>query len=650
MNILKYSISFISVLISLCLSAQGLKDEYKGVYRAYDFDAPRVNEPAPKGYEVFYLTHYGRHGSRHLYSEYEYDTLNVVLNREALTPYGEQIKVRFNEIYPDMKGRAAELTETGKLQHRLLARRMTADYPQLFRKDADIYALSSDRTRCLMSMHNFLDELRLIRPSLNIQADCRAYMMQFLRAHQKQKFDMKAFLKANHDPSALFGRIFASPQESIQNTDPWLFAQALYYFASHLEGVEVDDPFWTTVLADNEIAELFRIENEKFSYHRGWLCPENVAVAQKAFENIISTAVQDIDAGKPSVRLRFGHDTMIMNMMTLMELPPFGGVRFASSDVPMASNIRWVFARNKSGNILVKVQYNESDVMPWTSWDEYRDECARRIEWDPSKHTTFEKNSEYTPLFISHRGLQSMGPENSFPAFKAAAKRGAWAIETDFRMTSDGHVVCIHDKTLDRTTDGNGAVADKTLAEIRTLKVLPVNTKTVEKKYDYSQFNEDDLKVPTMDEYFDICNRSGCVAFVELKEDKGVIDAMIKTIEKHGMQGRCVISSGNLGLLEKYRAAGGNEVIHLIFAKPDQIGRVQELGNGSVSFKYSDLNAVVDLDIDGTKITSFRQLVDHIHSLGIRICFRAADTKADALKMIEYGTDYMPSNVKTTIE
>lgn len=650
MNILKYCISFISVLISLCLSAQGLKDEYKGVYRPYDFDAPRVNEPAPKGYEVFYLTHYGRHGSRHLYSEYEYDTLNVVLNREALTPYGEQIKVRFNEIYPDMKGRAAELTETGKLQHRQLARRMTADYPQLFRKDADIYALSSDRTRCLMSMHNFLDELRLIRPSLNIQADCRAYMMQFLRAHQKQKFDMKAFLKANHDPSALFGRIFASPQESIQNTDPWLFAQALYYFASHLEGVEVDDPFWTTVLADNEIAELFRIENEKFSYHRGWLCPENVAVAQKAFENIISTAVQDIDAGKPSVRLRFGHDTMIMNMMTLMELPPFGGVRFASSDVPMASNIRWVFARNKSGNILVKVQYNESDVMPWTSWDEYRDECARRIEWDPSKHTTFEKNSEYTPLFISHRGLQSMGPENSFPAFKAAAKRGAWAIETDFRMTSDGHVVCIHDKTLDRTTDGNGAVADKTLAEIRTLKVLPVNTKTVEKKYDYSQFNEDDLKVPTMDEYFDICNRSGCVAFVELKEDKGVIDAMIKAIEKHGMQGRCVISSGNLGLLEKYRAAGGNEVIHLIFAKPDQIGRVQELGNGSVSFKYSDLNAEVDLDIDGTKITSFRQLVDHIHSLGIRICFRAADTKADALKMIEYGTDYMPSNVKTTIE
>ena len=111
-----------------------------------------------------------------------------------------------------------------------------------------------------------------------------------------------------------------------------------------------------------------------------------------------------------------------------------------------------------------------------------------------------------------------------------------------------------------------------------------------------------------------------------------------------------VISSGNLALLEAYRAAGGKEVIHLIFAKPEQIRRVQELGNASVSFKYSDLSAEVDLEIAGVKIDSFKHLVDHMHSLGIRICFRAADTTEDALKMIEYGTDYMPSNVKTTIE
>ena len=650
MKIRIYSILLVSVLLSLSVSAQGLKDEHKGVYRAYDFDASRVDEPAPKGYEVFCLSHYGRHGSRFLYNEAEYDTLNVVLNRESLTATGEKVRDKFNENYPIFKGRAADLTELGQKQHRLLARRMMDDYPNLFRKGSEVYAFSSDRTRCMMSMYCFLDELRLCRNGLDIHADYNSSYLKYLRAQHPEPFDMKAYLRDNFDPKSVFERLFTSPEKAMSSTDPWNFAQELYYYASHLDGAGIKDDFWSNVLSDDEVKAIHRVENEKFSYNRGGLRPANQTVARIGLSHIIQTADEDIASGKSIVRLRFGHDTMIMSLMTLMGLSPFDGARINSSDVPMASNIRFVFARNKNGHVLVKVQYNESDVMSWTDWAEFRTYCQRRIAWNPSQHTVFEKNTEYNPLFISHRGLQSMGPENSLPAFKAAAERGAWAIETDFRMTADGHVVCLHDKTLERTTDGKGLVSEKTLAEIKSLKVLPVNTKTVIKKYDYSQFSDEDLKVPTMDEYFDICNSNGCVAFVELKEDKGVIDAMIKSIEKFGMQGRCVISSGNLSLLEKYRAAGGKEVIHLIFAKPEQIKQVQELGNASVSFKYSDLSAEVDLDIDGVKITSFKQLVDHIHSLGIRICFRAADTEEDALRMIEFGTDYMPSNVKTTIE
>ena len=650
MKIRKYSILIISVLLSLGVSAQGLMDEHKGVYRTYDFDAQRVDEPAPKGYEVFCLSHYGRHGSRFLYSEAEYDTLNVVLNREQLTAFGEKVRDKFNENYPMLKGRAADLTELGQDQHRLLARRMMEDYPNMFRKGSEVYAFSSDRTRCMMSMYSFLDELRICRKGLNIHADYNSTFLKYLRAQHPEPFDIKAYLRLNFDPQPVFERLFKSPEKAMDSTDPWNFAQELYYYASHLYGAGIKDDFWSDVLSEDEVNAIHKVENEKFSYNRGGLRPANQTVARVGLAHIIETADQDIASGKSIVRLRFGHDTMIMSLMTLMGLRPFDGTRINSSDVPMASNIRFVFARNKKGEVLVKVQYNESDVLSWTDWNEFRNCCQRRIAWNPAQHTVFEKNTEYNPLFISHRGLQSMGPENSFPAFKAAAERGAWAIETDFRMTADGHVVCIHDKTLDRTTDGKGPVAEMTLEQIRSLKVLPVNTKTVHKLYDYSGFSECDLKVPTMDEYFDICKRNGCVAFVELKEDKGVIDSMIKTIEKFGMQDRCVISSSNLGLLEKYRAAGGREVIHLIFAKPEQIKRVRELGNASVSFKYSDLSAEVNLDIDGVQIRSFKQLVDHMHSLGIRICFRAADTKEDALKMIEFGTDYMPSNVKTTID
>jgi glycerophosphoryl diester phosphodiesterase len=315
----------------------------------------------------------------------------------------------------------------------------------------------------------------------------------------------------------------------------------------------------------------------------------------------------------------------------------------------MASNLRFILARNKAGEVIVKFQYNESDVMPWKPWAEFKEYCTERINWDPKQHNLLEKNSEYNPMFIAHRGLQSMGPENSFSSFKAAAQKGMWAIETDFRITADGQVVCLHDKTLDRTTDGKGLVADMTLAQIKTLKLKPVNTKTVKQLYDYAQVPDEEKAVPTMDEYFQICKAAGSVAFIELKEDKGVINAMIEAIKKHGLKGSCVISSGNLALLEKYRAAGGKETIHLIFAKPEQIAKVRELGNASVSFKYSDLDAQVDLTIEGVHVTSFRQLVDLMHDFGIRICFRAADSPAEARRHIDLGVDYMPTNVTATL-
>ena len=69
----------------------------------------------------------------------------------------------------------------------------------------------------------------------------------------------------------------------------------------------------------------------------------------------------------------------------------------------------------------------------------------------------------------AHRGWRSQYPENTIPAFKAALELGVDQIEFDVRMTRDGELVIIHDATVDRTTNGTGAVKDKTFAEIRTL-------------------------------------------------------------------------------------------------------------------------------------------------------------------------------------
>lgn len=70
-------------------------------------------------------------------------------------------------------------------------------------------------------------------------------------------------------------------------------------------------------------------------------------------------------------------------------------------------------------------------------------------------------------LVIAHRGASAEAPENTLPAFEAAVRQGADAIELDVRLTADGAPVVIHDDTLDRTTDQTGPVAARTLAELR---------------------------------------------------------------------------------------------------------------------------------------------------------------------------------------
>lgn len=73
------------------------------------------------------------------------------------------------------------------------------------------------------------------------------------------------------------------------------------------------------------------------------------------------------------------------------------------------------------------------------------------------------------PLLIAHRGGGRLAPEETLPAFDNAAALGADVLELDIHSTSDGELVCLHDDTVDRTTDGSGKVHDLTLSELRAL-------------------------------------------------------------------------------------------------------------------------------------------------------------------------------------
>lgn len=92
----------------------------------------------------------------------------------------------------------------------------------------------------------------------------------------------------------------------------------------------------------------------------------------------------------------------------------------------------------------------------------------------------------------AHRAAWQHAPENSIPALKYALAFGADIIETDVRMTADGHVVIMHDYSVDRTTDGNGLVSRMTLAEIKKLRL----------KTNWGGNTQ--FQVPTLDEYLSV--------------------------------------------------------------------------------------------------------------------------------------------------
>jgi glycerophosphoryl diester phosphodiesterase len=126
-------------------------------------------------------------------------------------------------------------------------------------------------------------------------------------------------------------------------------------------------------------------------------------------------------------------------------------------------------------------------------------------------------------LIGAHRGAMGYAPENTLAAFETAIQQGTHRIELDVRLTRDGHVVVMHDASVDRTTDGNGVVAEMTLAEVQTLKCGGTEP------------------VPTLEETLGLA-RGRCKLLVEIKPP-GIADEVVTVIRAEGMVADCTISA-----------------------------------------------------------------------------------------------------------
>ena len=234
---------------------------------------------------------------------------------------------------------------------------------------------------------------------------------------------------------------------------------------------------------------------------------------------------------------------------------------------------------------------------------------------------------------IAHRGFTPMAPQNALPAFLEAGRRGFWGIETDVRRTADGHLVCVHDATVDSLYLGSGAVAEMTLAELRQL-VRKETSKEYPEQYiggGVHRWNSEDLRVPMYSQYLQICRACGAVPFVELKTDD-VVQVMEETVH-YFHEGEVVMSSSVLSHLEKVRTLTNKTFVHHIFSNEDCSKTLAQWGRAGHAYNYPDLDEVPE------------GLIERDHELGVCVCLRAGDTRENVCRMVEMGLDYIPTNL-----
>lgn len=149
---------------------------------------------------------------------------------------------------------------------------------------------------------------------------------------------------------------------------------------------------------------------------------------------------------------------------------------------------------------------------------------------------------EAQPVMVAHRGGIVEGvPENTLAAFRAAAAAGVQAIEVDLRATRDGAIVILHDATLDRTTNGKGALSERTLAEVRALDAGRGE------------------RVPLFEEALALARRERVKLLLDIKEAPGLDKRrIVRMVEEHGAVLDVIVGPRTVEDLREFRRLNPN--------------------------------------------------------------------------------------------
>ena len=389
-----------------------------GNYLDYDYELPKpALTKAPKGYTPFYISHYGRHGSRWLLNDGQYmDQINTLRKAEGygkLTQKGKEVLAKLEAFYPTTVKCLGDLTTVGERQHHGIGRRMTEHFPEVFKGKAEVDARSTVVIRCILSMTAECEELTAFNPKMKIHNDVSESFQYYLNAGttgevrrqsgSRERRDAEAWSNSEYThPERLSALLFNDPQYVADSVNASSFMRHLFEVAINMQSHDTDIDF-LDIFTKEEIYDLWRITNIGWYLGHG-AAPQTGGVMpfsqSNLLRNILATADTIVDKKRwNGATLRFGHEVCVLPLACLLELDSCGR---EVSDLtkldeqwvnyrifPMACNIQLVFYRPKKGNgdILVKALLNEkettlplpSDLHPYYRWTDFKQYFEKKL-------------------------------------------------------------------------------------------------------------------------------------------------------------------------------------------------------------------------------------------------------------------------------
>lgn len=418
-----------SVLVCFSLSAQTPRELIKekpvraaGNHNPYETPAVILNTPAPKGYKPFYVSHYGRHGSRYKTNDSDFKKYLPILEemqkQGLLTEEGLKLANDIKTLGDEHKGMVGVLTLVGGKEHQGIAERLYDRVPEVFnQKDRNrVFCVSTSVHRVIESMGNFTTALKGKAPKLDVTLLAGDRFGDWLansgmRRGGERPISITAakdsITALYVDPTRFTKAMFTDPAKAEaflaeQKMTPTSFMQKMFVIGSISPCLDRNNPDIFSYFTNDELYGCWYCENINLMNNYSFTVENRSArtlTGQLILNDIIEKADDALKGNNRCADLRFGHDTGAGALLALIKVQGYDKVLSVIHDdltywpgfkyLNMATNLQLIFYKNKKGDVLVKLYRNENETTipalkpyfgPYYRWSDLRAYFMEKME------------------------------------------------------------------------------------------------------------------------------------------------------------------------------------------------------------------------------------------------------------------------------